>query len=175
VVIARALLGDCPARPAGITLRPITENDASFLRDLYAQTRVKELAVTAWTDEFKRAFLDQQFNAQHIYYHEVFAGADFLLILRHGVAIGRIYVHRAASEISVLDIALIPQRRNMGLGSALLGEVIAEAQREGVRVALYVEATNPARRLYDRLGFVLIEPGNVYDLLHLEPNSTDLS
>ncbi len=174
-MITHALLGDCPDRPAGITLRRITENDASFLRALYAQTRAEELAVTAWTDEFKRAFLDQQFNAQHTYYHEVFAGADFLLVQRDGVAIGRIYVYRASSEISVLDIALIPQSRNQGLGSALLGEVIAEAQHEGVRVALYVEASNPARRLYDRLGFVLIEQGSVYDLLHLELNSVDLN
>ena len=174
-MIARALFGDCASRPTGITLRPITPEDMPFLRDLYAQTRAEELAVTAWTDEFKSALLDHQFGAQHAYYHDVFAGADFLLVQRDGEAIGRIYVHRAPSEIAVLDIALIPQLRNQGLGSALLGEVIAEAQREGLRVALYVEATNPARRMYDRLGFVLIEPGSVYDLLHLEPSAVDLS
>ncbi|QBB71915.1 GNAT family N-acetyltransferase [Pseudolysobacter antarcticus] len=174
-MIARALLDDFAGCPSGITLRPITTEDMPFLRDLYAETRAEELAMTAWTDEFKNALIDHQFGAQHAYYHDVFAGADFLLVQRDGEAIGRIYVHRAPSEISVLDIALIPQQRNQGLGSALLAEVIAEARREGVRIALYVEATNPARRMYDRLGFVLIETGDVYDLLHLEPSAVGLS
>lgn len=175
VVSAHALLGDCASRPAGITLQPITPEDMPFLRELYAQTRADELAPVAWTDEFKHAFIEQQFNAQHAFYHDAFAGADFLLVQRDGVAIGRIYIYRSPVEILVLDIALIPELRNHGLGSALLGEVIAEAQRDGGRVALHVEASNPARRLYDRLGFVLVEPGEVYDLLHLQPRATGLS
>ena len=151
------------------------DEDLAFLRELYAQTRAEELAIVSWTDEFKRTFLEQQFNAQHAYYHEAFAGADFLLVQCDGVAIGRLYTYRDPAEILVLDIALIPQSRNLGLGSALLHEVIAEARRVGLRVALHVEASNPARRLYDRLGFVLVEQGDSYDLLHLEPPASDLS
>jgi len=175
VVSARALLGDCASRPAGLSLRSIVDEDLPFLRELYAQTRAEELAFVSWTDEFKRTFLDQQFNAQHTYYHDAFAGADFLLVQRDGAAIGRIYVYRTPIEILLLDIALIPQLRNQGMGSALLHEVIDEARREGLRVALHVEASNPARRLYDRLGFVLVEQGDSYDLLHLEPPASDLS
>jgi len=171
----RALLDGWADRPAGISQRPIASEDMPFLRELYAQTRAEELAAVPWTDEFKRAFIEQQFNAQHAFYQDAFAGADFLLVQRDGVAIGRVYIYRSPVEISVLDIALIPELRNHGLGSALLGEVIAEAQREGKRVALHVEASNPARRLYDRLGFVLVEPGGVYDLLHLKPRTINLS
>jgi [ribosomal protein S18]-alanine N-acetyltransferase len=58
-------------------------------------------------------------------------------------------------EIHVNNVALRPQVRGRGIGSALLRHVVAEARRLGARRAtLEVRASNvAARRLYERLGF----------------------
>ena len=69
-----------------------------------------------WPPEAKRAFLAQQFAAQHTYYHQVYNDADFLLILRDGNPIGRIYVHRVPGKICVVDIALLPEHCGQGIG-----------------------------------------------------------
>jgi len=40
-----------------------------------------------------------------------------------------------------------------GIGEALLGELILEAERRGVGLCLNVRDSNPAIRLYERVGF----------------------
>jgi len=58
-------------------------------------------------------------------------------------------------EIHINNIALRPQHRGHGYGTALMHHVLAEARRLGARRAtLEVRAGNMgARRLYERLGF----------------------
>jgi [ribosomal protein S18]-alanine N-acetyltransferase len=60
-------------------------------------------------------------------------------------------------EIHINNIALRPQYRGLGYGTALMYHVLAEAQRLGARRAtLEVRAGNiGARRLYERLGFYI--------------------
>jgi len=53
-----------------------------------------------------------------------------------------------------LSIAVLPPRRGVGVGSALLRTVLDAARRAGHEaVSLSVEADNPALRLYERVGF----------------------
>ena len=58
-------------------------------------------------------------------------------------------------EIHINNIALRPQYRGLGYGTALMHHVLAEGRRLGARRAtLEVRAGNTgARRLYERLGF----------------------
>ena len=58
-------------------------------------------------------------------------------------------------EIHINNVAILPGLRGLGIGTALMMRVFAEAQRLGARRAtLEVRASNEgARRLYERLGF----------------------
>src|SRR5687767_9984600 len=58
-------------------------------------------------------------------------------------------------EIHINNVAVRPQFRGKGIGTALMRHVLAEAGRLGARRAtLEVRASNQdARRLYERLGF----------------------
>jgi len=140
--------------PHAVTLRPITDADLPFLLRLYATTRLDELAQVPWSDEEKAAFVVQQFQAQHAWWQEHYAGARFDLVLVDGEPAGRLYVDVWAREIRIVDVALIPEFRNGGIGTRLLRQVFDEGDRAGKPVSIHVEVFNPARRLYTRLGFV---------------------
>jgi ribosomal protein S18 acetylase RimI-like enzyme len=148
------------------SLRPETAEDMGFLRALYASTRADEMSWVPWPEEQKREFLDMQFSAQHVYYRDQFSDAEFSVILVDGSPAGRIYVHRRPDEISLVDIALVPELRNGGLGTTLIRELLAESERTGIPLRIHVEHQNPARRLYERLGFRAIADLGVY--LHME-------
>ncbi len=157
---------------SAVTRRPIREEDLEFLLRLYATTRADEMAmVTDWSDEQKEWFIRMQFQAQHAWYQEHYGDAQFDLILINGVPAGRLYVHRRAKEIRLVDISLIPELRGKAIGSALLRELMAEAEAAGKPLTIHVEKYNPAMRLYLRLGFKSIEDRGPYDLMEWKPFS----
>lgn len=122
-----------------------------------------------WPEAAKLAFLAEQSDLQHRHYVANYPGADLLLIESDSIPIGRIYVYRSAREIRLMDIALVPDWRNRGIGTRLLRELMAEARSTGSSLTLHVEPTNPAQRMYQRLGFRLIEQRGVYDFLGWDP------
>lgn len=142
-----------------------------FLLRLYATTRADEMAmVTDWRDEQKEQFVRMQFQAQHAWYQEHYGGAQLDLILAGGIPAGRFYVQRRETEIRLMDISLLPEYRNRGIGTALLKELFAESAATGKPVTIHVEKYNPAMRLYERLGFVPIADRGVYLLLQRVPS-----
>jgi ribosomal protein S18 acetylase RimI-like enzyme len=153
------------AAKAGLTFRRITDADLPFLALVYASTRAGELAVTDWPEEQKAAFLEQQFQAQHAHYQQYYPQADWLVTMREGGDIGRLYIERWPSQHRIIDITLLPAHRGNGLGAALLRDLQDEAAGAGKAVSIHVEKNNPAMGLYRRLGFATAEDKGVYDLM----------
>lgn len=148
-----------------VSLRPVTPKDDSFLARLYASTRAEELAVTGWSDEEKAVFCRRQFDAQTAHYTEHYPGASLQVIERAGGPIGRLYVARWEREIRIMDIALLPEHRGTGIGTKLLRELQEEARSAGKTLTIHVERFNLALRLYERLGFKMVEDKGVYLLM----------
>src|SRR5262249_37442743 len=144
-------------------------DDAAFLYEVYASTRLDELALVDWDDTHKAAFLHMQCAAQHQFYQEHYTKTDFLLMLRDAVPVGRLSVARWQDAIRMADIALLPPSRNAGIGTAILRDLLAEAATAGKPVRIHVEKFNPALRLYERLGFVPIEDKGVYLFMEWSP------
>ncbi len=154
------------AASSGLGFRRLAESDLPFLARLYASTRAEELAVTGWSDEHKAAFLEAQFQAQHAHYQRYYPDADWLVTMRGGEDIGRLYLDRWPTQHRIIDIAFLPEHRGKGLGEALLRDLMDEATACGKAVSIHVEKFNPAMRLYRRLGFETVEDKGVYDLMH---------
>lgn len=150
---------------AGLTFRRITEADLPFLARVYASTRIEELAPVPWSEQQKAAFLDMQFRAQHAHYQKHYPTAEWLVAMRDGEPIGRLYLDRWPSEHCIIDIAFLPDHRGTGLGGALMRDLLDEAGAAGKAMSIHVEKYNPAMRLYRRLGFTTEEDKGVYDLM----------
>ena len=155
---------------AGLRFRPIADSDLPFLARLYASTRMEELAVTDWSDAQKAAFLQSQFDAQHAHYQKYYAGSEFFVVEQAGTAVGRLYLARWKSEHRIVDIALLPEHRGRGLGTALLSDLLDEAATAGKAVTIHVEKFNPALTLYRRLGFSPAGEHGAYHLMRWERN-----
>ena len=159
----------------GISLRPALDKDADFLYRVYAGSRADEMRMVPWSDAEKEEFLRMQFRAQHSHYHQVFPAARYEVIEYDGSAIGRLYVDRNTAEIRIIDIALLTEHRQAGIGGALMGDLTAEADRARLPVAIHVERNNPALHLYLRLGFREVEDKGVYLFMRREPNPVEPS
>ena len=137
-------------------LRPATAADDDFLRRVYAGTRADELALTDWSAAQREAFVAMQHRVQAAHYQAHWPDAlqSVIVSRQGGVArdAGRLWLHQRADAIHVLDIALLPACRGLGLGAQCLQDLMQQAAASGRALTIYVELGNPARRLYERSG-----------------------
>ena len=140
-----------------ITLRPVTDDDSTFLLAVYASSRADEMARVLWTDEQKAGFLKLQFTAQSQHYKAEHPAATHEIICVNGKAAGRLYIDRSGAAQHILDVTVLPEFRNRGTGAVLLRRIMAEGQSSGKPVTIYVESFNPSQRLFSRLGFERVE------------------
>lgn len=145
--------------------RAETPEDLEFACRLYASARASEMARAPWTAEQKDAFLRSQFQLQYTHYHKFYPGAAYQIVVAGGEDIGRLYVDRAREEIRLMEITLLPEYRGQGIGGRLVRALMDEAAASDRKVALHVEMDNPARHLYERLGFRPVKDQGIYTLM----------
>lgn len=151
--------------PPGLCLRPVVDADLPLLERIYVSTRTEELAQTDWDEAQKAAFLHFQFQAQHQHYATHYADAQCFVIERDDAPAGRLTLHWRASELRIVDIALLPEHRGTGTGGALLRTLLDAASARGSSVSIHVEQMNRAMALYQRLGFRRIGEHGIYHLM----------
>lgn len=139
--------------PEQLRLRPVEPADEAFLLSVYASTRADEMQRVPWNTEQKESFVRMQFAAQQRHYAAENPRASHDVILLQGSPVGRIYVDRRVDAIHILDITVLPQHRNQGVGSHVLGRLLTEARQLEKPVTIYVESFNPSISLFERLGF----------------------
>jgi ribosomal protein S18 acetylase RimI-like enzyme len=152
-----------------ILLRQACADDQEFLFQLYAGTRQHEIAGFGWPAAQQEMFLRMQFNAQHRSYESAYSNADHQIIEQEGLPIGRIMVLRESNFTLLVDIALLADYRGRGIGGELLHGLIQECKRSSVPLRLQVLKTNPALRLYERLGFIRTGEDQMYIQMERRP------
>lgn len=136
-----------------LQIRPITSHDEAFLFDLYASTRLEEMNNWGWDEQTANGFLQMQWLAQCQSYRVQFPDLRQDLVLVQGQPAGRVLTCFTAEALLLVDISLLSAYRGQGYGTALLERVTHEASGQDKPVWLTVRNDNPARRLYERLGF----------------------
>ena len=153
-----------PNEEMNIVLRAATPGDESFLLELYASTRMEELAAFGWDENQKQLFIKMQFLTRE----RSFARAEDRIVLLNDNPVGRLLIERTETAIALKDIAFLPEFRNAGIGTRLIEELKEEAISTAKPIKLHVVITNPAVRLYERLGFRRSGPESAYETAYLE-------
>ncbi|PYT00795.1 MAG: GNAT family N-acetyltransferase [Acidobacteria bacterium] len=139
-----------------ISMRPVSiPDDERFLQHLYFSSRGDLHGLFADEHQMRQLLL-MQYKAQATSYSRQFPSAEHDIIMLDEDPIGRLIIDRDAKAARLIDITLLPESRNLGIGTLILtrfSELFASLELE---FELSVQRTNPARQLYERLGFKLV-------------------
>ena len=139
------------APPATYALRPTTGADHDFVYALLIATaRDYVTQLWGWNDEIQRTIrndFERWFNPPESGQIVQVAGRDA----------GYLKVIPQEGELLLEMLMLTPELHGCGLGTAILTPVLADAAARGLSVVPQVLKVNPATRLYERLGFLIVE------------------
>jgi GNAT superfamily N-acetyltransferase len=142
-----------------IHLRPATQEDGPFLYDLVKTTMQEYVAQTwGWDEEW-----------QQTYFWAHFDPAGRQIVVRDGQDIGVLTVEEHADELFIDQTYILPEHQGQGIGTALIRSVLQRGAELGLPVRLRVLRVNPARRLYERLGFVSTEETDTRCFMEARP------
>ena len=155
-------------------LRPAEATDAEFLYGVFVASREREL--TPLPPEMRDAVAKQQYRIQRNGLRAEYPDAQQLIVLgaaksssAAGDPVGMIILAERPDVLCVVDIALHPDHRNMGLGAAVLRSLMEECRQSGRMIKGSVTPYNPARRLYARLGIKELGASHGYISLEWRP------
>jgi GNAT superfamily N-acetyltransferase len=149
--------------PSGLSLRPASGADAEFIYDVLRVTLADYLP---YVQESLSLTDDQLREALRA---DVDIGQDQIIAL-HGRDIGVLSVERGENGSFVDKVLILPDYQRWGIGTHLMRAVLDEAFGENLPVRLHVLKVNPARRLYERLGFTVTEEtGTAYVMMATPP------
>jgi ribosomal protein S18 acetylase RimI-like enzyme len=151
-----------------VSIRPATKDDEAFLLRLFGSTR-PEFSLLNLPESQLNALMSMQFNAQRQQYDDSYPAAENNIVLHDEDRIGRMLVDRGAREFTLIDIALLPEHRNAGVGAKLVQQLLDEAFAARKLVRLHVWKSNPALHLYQRLGFTVVTEQSTYLEMLFQP------
>lgn len=132
-------------RESGLTLRPALADDEPFLFELRKATMTEHLtrAGQPADDAEHRARLLHRYDTARV-------------VCVDGAPAGLLKAHRTDSEWVVVQLQIMPSVQRRGIGERALRTVLRAGQADALPVTLKVLKGNPAKRLYDRLGFEVV-------------------
>lgn len=138
-----------------ITLRAAKSSDESFVNAL-TQSEMTRYVKQTWSSdlEYKSYFERNKFKLE-----------TTKIIQLDGKDVGRFTVTRSAESIYLDNIHVLGQYQSHGIGRFLIQTLFDEAAREAKDVKLSVLRTNPAKSLYERLGFKVLEESPTHFLM----------
>ena len=143
-----------------VSLRPATESDYDFLWWLHGATmRTYVDAIWGWDEAVQRQFFQVRFNP-----------ARMQIVEYAGEAVGYVSVERREESVFLGAIEIAPEYQGRGIGTGLIRDLQGEAQRQGLPLRLQVLQGNPARRLYERLGFEATGETETHIMMNWLPN-----
>jgi ribosomal protein S18 acetylase RimI-like enzyme len=144
-----------------LRLRPATPDDREFVWRLHRETmRVYVDRTWGWDDRWQRERFDGNFDP-----------ALLQIIEYCSHMAGYMSVRRSGGEIFLAVIEIAPEYQNQGIGTRLIASLLDESDSSRLPAKLSVLKVNPARRLYERLGFDSIAETSTHYEMRREPRA----
>jgi ribosomal protein S18 acetylase RimI-like enzyme len=135
-----------------ISLRPARQEDEAFLFALFCTSPEYAYLPAEMRDQLLR----MQYSAQRSAYGQEFPGSGYEVVLQDEERVGRFWVAGRDEDFYLVDVALLPEYRGKGIGSALINELQKHARNAGKAVRCSVSRFNSGSlRFHQRHGFVV--------------------
>jgi ribosomal protein S18 acetylase RimI-like enzyme len=134
-------------------LRPASEFDKGFLYSLHCVTMHEPIEKTwGWNEAWQRNDFDARFNECVV-----------SIIEAGGRDAGGLWLESSPDQIFIANLQVLPEFQGRGIGTWVMEGLLAEAATRRIPVELSVLQVNPrAQRLYERLGFKVIDEGHPF-------------
>jgi ribosomal protein S18 acetylase RimI-like enzyme len=137
-----------------VSLRPEVREDGPFLKSLILETVSAELGADSWPRPMRDHLLNLQYQARRSGIQTLGPGGCSRIIEMNRESAGWLFVSDLEGQIRIVEIMVLAEYRGLGIGSAVIRDVLTAAAQTGKLVTLAVNAMNErALRLYERLGF----------------------
>lgn len=151
--------------PQSLVLKPADAGDEDFLFALYAGSHGEDLPSLGWGPDQIQNFLKMQREAEQRFFAMEYPRADHQIVVVNGEPAGRLSVERRDTEIRGIDVTLLPEFRNQGIGRWLIEQLQSEAARERKPVRMQLIRFSPAIAFFEGLGFTRVsETGTHYQI-----------
>jgi GNAT superfamily N-acetyltransferase len=137
-----------------ISTRPVTPGDDLFLRRVYKSSRGDDLRGLQWDEDRIDEFLEMQYDAERKFFENDYRKASDQIVALDGQPAGRLIIDRREHEIRCVDLSLLPEHRNQGVGTFIINTLQSEATAANIPLRLQVIRFNRAVNLFERMGFV---------------------
>jgi GNAT superfamily N-acetyltransferase len=125
-----------------VSLRPAVEDDVAFLKTL------RRLSMGPHHDQ---AGIPESPDVNEARVRARLECAKVICVA--GRPVGVLKVVDQEATVSIMQLQLLPEVQGQGIGAELVSSVLQQARAVRKPVTLSVLKVNPARRLYERLGF----------------------
>ncbi len=139
-----------------IELRQIETSDFDFLWQLHNAALKDYVAQTWGWDE----------NRQRENFIKTFNPSEGKIIVVEGKDAGYLWVIEKELEVLLASIRLLPELQNHGIGSKIIRDLLENSEKP---IRLQVLKVNPARRLYERMGFKICGETATHFILRANP------
>jgi ribosomal protein S18 acetylase RimI-like enzyme len=144
-----------------IDFRPIKTEDYEFLWRLHNAALKKYIEKTwGWNEDWQRRNFEKNFHVE-----------DGQIIVCENTDIGFYWLIEKENEILLASIRITPEYQNRGIGTKIIKDLIASTNKKNKNLRLQVLKVNPAKKLYERLGFVIKDETETHFIM--EKKSTD--
>lgn len=130
------------------SFRPCQIEDFNFLFRLKEQNFKWYVdKIWGWKEDDQkerlREDLEQHLNHKMIIVYE---DRDIGVLAKHMTETGEMFIN---------EISLLKEYQHQGIGTDILKQLLEENQKKGIRTILQVFKENPAKHLYEKLGFTI--------------------
>jgi ribosomal protein S18 acetylase RimI-like enzyme len=153
-----------------LAVRPAGPQDEPFLYDLYFAVRGPEFAQAPISQAQRVALIEMQFRTQMGAYAAAYPNSCYHIVLLDSRPIGRLWVARQDEAYHLVDIAIHPEVRSKGIGTALIQRLQADAQQAKLPIQSIVFRFNPGSlRFHRRLGFRMVREDPMHFYMEWQP------
>ena len=126
-----------------INFRKVEANDFEFLWQVHnAALKDYVTLVWGWDEQRQRQLFRESFETERA-----------KVIIFEGKDAGFLDVAERETETVLISIRLLPEFQNKGIGTKVIRDILNKSHEKNKPVRLQVLKINPAKTLYNRLGF----------------------
>lgn len=139
-------------------LRAVTHQDYNFIYHVKTTTLKPHIElVWGWDEAVQTKYLEESFGIE-----------TQLIITYEDQEIGILELNELQQRIEVVELEILPEYQRRGIGTHILQDIIDEYTEKGKKVGIGCFKINTeAKRLYERLGFMLIKETATHYVLEL--------